>query len=126
MPGPITWPKERDLARIKARRHVPHIYPFKYAQIVLTEGFSYWDKRIEARNCSTLLVASVTRLKLAGHPPYAGHRFPSHQADQFVCYQAHGLFRVPVERISQASIHIWQNFRMLQRFTHIEQTEKPV
>jgi|SRR5260370_353478 len=126
MPGPITGPKERDLARIKAGRHVTHIYPFKYAKIVLAEDFSCWDQRIGARNCSTPLVASATGFKLAGHPPYACHRFPSHQADHFIYYQAHGLFRVPVEGISQASIHIWQKCRTLQGFTHIEQTEKPV
>src|SRR6266852_2281155 len=105
MPRLFTWPKERDLARVKARRHVTHIYPFKYARIVLTEGFSCWDKRIGVRKCNTPLVAPVTRLKHAGKPLDACHRFPSYQADQFVCYQAHGLFRVPVERILQTSKH---------------------
>src|SRR6266567_8064236 len=49
MPRLCTWPKECDLAGIKARRQVTHIYPFKYAWPILMEGFSCWDKRIESR-----------------------------------------------------------------------------
>src|SRR2546427_2133830 len=91
-PGLFTIPKERNLARIKARWHVTHSCPVIYGRIVLVEGLNCWENRIELRQCIAYPVTSAPTV------------------DLFVSSPRPGVLRTPIVRKSQIIIKVPQKY----------------